>query len=99
MCQLLSNTDKRREYLLYLITFIVLTSAVANFLQNDHNGSAHIDPEFYNDMREFVKEGPRNTAKDGYTLCLRVAHLEAEHHNSDNPIDCYAAYFGERDND
>lgn len=91
----MNRSDKRREYLLYLITFIVLGSALTNFFQNSRHATA--DPEFYEDVKRFIMTGPRNTAKDGYNLCVRLSHLEAEHHNSTVTVDCRAIYFGKEE--
>lgn len=36
---------------------------------------------FSKEVNDFMHRGDSNTGTQGYALCLRVAHLEAEHHN------------------
>ena len=37
--------------------------------------------EFNREVNTFMHEGNRNTRQQGYHLCLRIAHLETNHHN------------------
>lgn len=85
------SAERRREMMLYVITFIVLGSALLNYYDRGHT---HAESALLRDeVKAFMRAGPRNTAYDGYALCLRIAHLEAQHHDIENEVDCAQLYF------
>ena len=52
-------------------------------LEEDHHA-------FFKDVREFMMKGNRNTAEDGYDLCIRTNILEE--HAGIEPTDCEKKY-------
>jgi len=76
-----------REWAIYIIVALILVSFVTNEYID-----AVTEHEFYADMRDFMDTGGRNTAIQGYALCLRIEHLEREHHQSSHPSTCSELY-------
>lgn len=78
-------SDTLRVTLLYITAATVLTGAIIaqNYLS---------DQSFYAEMRQFMDKGGRNTAQEGYELCLRVSHLERVHHGIEYERNCAEIY-------
>ena len=80
-----------RHYVLPFLAIAVIALMVYNEWTNDVQH--HL---FFDDVRGFISEGPRNTAKDGLRLCEEVNALirhQSEHHGSDVvELDCDSIY-------
>ena len=87
-----------REYILYIVAAIVIVSFVTSEYIDENKEQA-----FFNDMRvshkedrkafeDFASKGSRNTAQQGYGLCLRIQHLEREHHKIKYESTCEEIY-------
>lgn len=87
-----SLRENMREVMLYVVAAVVLGSAVIGVLDRRN---VVVSSDFYAELRTFVLAGPRNTARAGYNLCLRVAHLENQHHETQNGEGCRALYFSD----
>lgn len=76
------------------LTYIISISIIILFVGNEYI-DATTEQAFFDEMRahhatelkkvqeirDFMSAGGRNTIEQGLTLCLRVEHLEREHHN------------------
>ena len=81
--------EKHRPLVSYITAATVLTAVI---VAHDWQAQQE-DVAFYAEMREFMNEGGRNTAEEGYELCLRIAHLEKEHHRDQHERTCAEIYF------
>jgi len=81
-----------------ILAFVVVIISIWNELNK-----AHEHDEFFNevkpvmqDMTKFMNRGDRNTAKNGYELCIEVEILKAEYHKKVNEKysqrDCKSIY-------
>jgi len=77
-----------KEVIAYCILALIVTSYIASEYidttaehdfftdMREHHADA---AEILHDVEDFISRGGRNTAKQGYELCLRVAALEKQH--------------------
>lgn len=47
---------------------------------------------FKQEVVQFMSKGNRNTADQGYDLCVRIEHLERQHHMPSSAPDCDLIY-------
>jgi hypothetical protein len=83
----------------YLLAVVAIGGLVYNEVLDET-----AEQEFFTEMRiyhkdnvghtlaDFIEAGDRNTAKQGMALCMRIAHLESEHHNEPPPQSCVDLY-------
>lgn len=77
---------------------IVLLFLILVFLAVERIKSGLDSTERWERVDAFMQVGPRNTAEMGYALCLRVAHLEKEHHAKSPDETCWDVYYGDHHN-
>jgi hypothetical protein len=85
--------DVVREWLIYLVAATVLASAVFNWWQANYHSAHPADAYMVEEMRIFIDHGDRNTAMDGYNLCVRIMRLEIINFPEEKPVDCKAIYY------
>ena len=72
--------------LVILLVFIVISS-----YRNEHSHGL-----FWQDVRDFIETGGRNTARDGYNLCKQINLLNKEA-GKEEPLDCEDIYDKDKD--
>lgn len=73
-----------------IITIIALTLIFAAFNAYQDKEEMHEHQGFFDEVRQFINRGDRNTAEQGYNLCLRLNKLEKSHNIV--PSDCDFIY-------
>ena len=87
-----------KEITIFIIVGVILISFVANEIFDENK-----EATFFAEMRasheadrkafeDFASKGNRNTAQQGYGLCLRIQHLEREHHKIKYESTCEEIY-------
>jgi len=84
--------ENTRLMLQYVSAATVLTAAIIAADYQSSNDSMEEHRAFFSEMRSFMGKGGRNTAEEGYLLCLRIQHLEGEHHAKSHPRTCADIY-------
>ena len=79
--------NKFKEYTLPMVAFVLILLTVwANWVTREEHHA------FFHDVRHFMSKGGRNTADDGYNLCVNINQLIESAGTGQKPLDCAARY-------